>query len=148
MPYPVAHVMFFVFCICAIAVYTTLVALLRRELSARNIVHILLLLFVGAFFALFPDIATVYNILVNGTMEHTRIGPIPTHSLLFSSSAILFGTLIGYMLYREFGRAVYMDLLLSLHPFHIYCWMTLPEAAYIIFIQYPVERSACSRIWM
>ncbi|MCD4821179.1 MAG: metal-dependent hydrolase [Methanococcoides sp.] len=110
MPYPVAHVMFFVFCICAIAVYTTLVALLRKDISSRNIMHILLLLFVGAFFALYPDITAVYNILVNGTVEHCQIGFIPTHSLLFSSSAILFGTIIGYVAYREFGKAVYMGL--------------------------------------
>lgn len=110
MPYPVAHVMFFVFCICAIAIYTILVALLRKDISSRNIVQILLLLFVGGFFAEFPDIPAVYNILVNGTMEHSRIGPIPTHSLFFSSSAILFGTFIGYMLYREFGKAVYMGI--------------------------------------
>lgn len=102
--------MFFVFCICAIAVYTTFVGLLRREISSRDIGHILLLLFIGAFFALYPDIMTVYNILVNGTIEHCHIGPIPTHSLLFSSSALLIGTFVGYMLYREFGKAVYMGL--------------------------------------
>jgi hypothetical protein len=73
-------------------------------------VQILLLLFVGAFFALYPDIPAVYNILVNGTMEHSWVGPIPTHSLFFSSSAILFGTFIGYMLYREFGKALYMGI--------------------------------------
>lgn len=110
MPYPVAHVMFFVFCICAIAVYTTLVALLRKDISSKNIVQILLLLLVGGFFAEFPDIPALYNILVNGTMEHSQIGPIPTHSLLFSSSAILFGTFIGYMIYREFGKAVYVGI--------------------------------------
>ncbi|MCD4807656.1 MAG: metal-dependent hydrolase [Methanococcoides sp.] len=110
MPYPVAHVMFFVLCICAIAVYTTLVALLRRDISSKNIMQILLLLIIGGFFAEFPDIPAVYNILVNGTMEHSQIGPIPTHSLFFSSSAILFGTIIGYMIYREFGKAVYVGI--------------------------------------
>ncbi|SES63041.1 LexA-binding, inner membrane-associated putative hydrolase [Methanococcoides vulcani] len=110
MPYPVAHVMFFVFCICAIAVYTIFVALLRRDISSRDIRHLLLLLFIGAFFALYPDITAGYNIIVNGTLEHTLIGPIPTHSLLFSSFALLFGAIIGYMLYREFGKAVYMGL--------------------------------------
>ncbi|NPE30353.1 metal-dependent hydrolase [Methanococcoides sp. SA1] len=110
MPYPVAHVMFFVLCICAIAVYTTLVALLRRDISSKNIMQILLLLIIGGFFAEFPDIPAVYNILVNGTMEHYQIGPVPTHSLFFSSSAILFGTIIGYIIYREFGKAVYVGL--------------------------------------
>ncbi|WP_135609694.1 metal-dependent hydrolase [Methanococcoides sp. AM1] len=108
MPYPVAHVMFFVLCICAIAVYTPLVALLRRDISFKEIRHILLLLLIGAFFALYPDITAAYNIIVNGTLEHTLIGPIPTHSLLFSSSALLFGAIIGYMVYREFSKAAYM----------------------------------------
>ncbi|WP_445474892.1 metal-dependent hydrolase [Methanococcoides methylutens] len=110
MPYPVAHVMFFVFCICAISVYTTLVALLRRDISSREIGHILLLLSIGSFFALYPDIMAAYNIIVNDNLEHCYIGSTPTHSLLFSSSAILFGAIIGYVLYREFGRALYMGL--------------------------------------
>ena len=108
MPYPVAHVMFFVFCICAIAVYTIFVALLRRDISFRDIRHTLFLLFIGAFFALYPDIMTAYNIIVNGTMEHCYIGAIPTHSLLFSSSAIVLGAFAGYILSRDFGKALYM----------------------------------------
>ncbi|UGV40158.1 metal-dependent hydrolase [Methanococcoides orientis] len=110
MPYPVAHVMFFVFCICAIAVYTTLVALLRRDISYREIGHILLLLLTGGFFALYPDIMAVYNLIVNGTLAHCYIGAIPTHSLLFSSSAILIGAIIGYVLYRKPGKALYTGL--------------------------------------
>jgi hypothetical protein len=52
----------------------------------------------------------VYNLLVNGTIEHCWIGEVPTHSLLFSSSAILFGTFAGYIAYREIGKAIYLGL--------------------------------------
>ncbi|WP_440956438.1 metal-dependent hydrolase [Methanosarcina sp. Mfa9] len=110
MPYPVAHVLFFVFCICAVAVYVTVGELFRKELSLRGIKQILLLLFVGGLCSLFPDSIVVYNFLINGTLEHCWIGPIPTHSLLFSFSAILSGAFIGYVVYRNFGKAVYMSL--------------------------------------
>jgi len=110
MPYPVAHVLFFVFCICTVAVYVTARELFRKELSFRGSKQILLLLFVGGLCSLFPDSIVVYNFLVKGTMEHCWIGPIPTHSLLFSFSAILFGTFVGYAAYRRFGMAAYMGL--------------------------------------
>jgi hypothetical protein len=66
---------------------------------------------VGSVCALFPDIMVIHSLLVNGTMEHCWVGPIPTHSLLFSLSAVLFGIVAGYVKYRESGRAVYLGLL-------------------------------------
>ncbi len=110
MPYPVVHVLFFMLCISAVAIYATLNLFLRRELSYRSFMQIILLLFVGGFCSLFPDIIIVYNLLVNGTMEHSWVGSVPTHSLLFSSSAILFGTAAGYAAYRDFNRAAYLGL--------------------------------------
>lgn len=110
MPYPVVHVLFFVFCISAIAVYATVVSFLHRELSLRDSIPILLLLFVGSLFALFPDIPAVFNFLLNGNLRHCMIGSVPTHSFLFGSSAILLGTLTGYIAYREFGRAISLGL--------------------------------------
>ncbi len=110
MPYPVAHVLFFVFCIGAVAVYATVGPLFRKELSSGDVKKILLLLFVGGLCSLFPDSIVVYNFLVNGTLEHCWIGPVPTHSLLFSSSAILFGTFVGYAAYRDFGKGAYMGI--------------------------------------
>jgi membrane-bound metal-dependent hydrolase YbcI (DUF457 family) len=44
-------------------------------------------------------------------MEHCWVGPIPTHSLLFSLSAVLFGIVAGYVKYRKPDRAVYLGLL-------------------------------------
>ena len=110
MPYPVVHVLFFVFCISAAAVYATVRSIFRRELSLRDSMRILFLLLMGSLCALLPDIMAVYNLLVNGTLEHVRIGLIPTHSFLFSSSAILFGTLTGYIVYGNFGKAVCVGL--------------------------------------
>jgi hypothetical protein len=43
-------------------------------------------------------------------MGHSWIGTVPTHSLLFSSSAVLFGIFAGYIAYREIGKAIYLGL--------------------------------------
>ncbi len=50
----------------------------------------------------------VYNLLVNANSEHCWIGPIPTHSFLFSSFSLLFGTLTGLIAYRKFSKAIYL----------------------------------------
>lgn len=110
MPYPVAHVLFFVFGISAVAVYAIVRSIFHKEASFEGSRNLLLLLFVGSLCALFPDIMVIFNLLVNGTIGHCWIGSVPTHSLLFGFSAILFGTLTGYMAYREVGKAIYMGL--------------------------------------
>lgn len=110
MPYPIVHVLFFVFCVSAVAVYATIKSIFYRETSFVSLTSLLLLLFVGSICSLFPDIMTIYNLLVNGTMDHCWAGPIPTHSLLFSFLAILFGTLTGYVAYRKIGNALYLGL--------------------------------------
>ncbi len=110
MPYPVVHVLFFMLCIGAVAVYAIFGSFFRREISHRNTMQIVLLLFVGGFCSLFPDIIIVYSLLANGTMEHCWVGSVPTHSLLFSASAILFGTVTGYAVYKNFKKAAYLGL--------------------------------------
>ena len=52
----------------------------------------------------------VYNLLINGTFEHCRIGSIPTHSFIFSPTAIIFGTFAGYIAYRKLDGAIYLGL--------------------------------------
>ena len=110
MPYPVSHVLFFVFCVSAVAVYAAVGSIFRREISSRHLLQLLPLLFVGSLCTLFPDIMIVYNLPVNGTFEHCWIGPIATHSFLFSSTALLFGTLLGYLAYGKFEKAIYLGL--------------------------------------
>ena len=110
MPYPVVHVLFFVFCISAVAVFAAARSFFRGELSLKGSTNLIFLLFVGSICSLFPDITIIHSLLVNGTMEHCWAGPIPTHSLLFSLLAVLFGTVAGYAKYREPGRAMYLGL--------------------------------------
>ncbi|MDW5550930.1 metal-dependent hydrolase [Methanosarcina sp.] len=111
MPYPIVHVLFFVFCISAVAVFAAIRSFFRGELSLKGSTNLLFLMSVGSVCALFPDIMVIHSLLVNGTMEHCWVGQIPTHSLLFSLSAVLFGIVAGYVKYRESGRAVYLGLL-------------------------------------
>lgn len=108
MPYPVAHVLFFLFCVGAVAVYAITKALSRRELSFKNSTELLLIIYVGGICTLFPDLPAVYNLFTNGTLDHCSVGPVPTHSILFSSTAVLFGTVVEYALYRKVDKAVYM----------------------------------------
>jgi len=110
MPYPIAHTMFFVLCISAVMIYTILGPLFRKELSRKNYMHILLLLFAGTGGALLPDIMAAYGILTGGSIQHCTIGPVSTHSLLFGSSAILFGMSVGYIGYRNYNKAAYMGI--------------------------------------
>jgi len=111
MPYPVVHVLFFVFCISAIAVFAAGRSFFRGELSLKSATNLIFLLSVGSICSLFPDIVVIHSLLVNGNMEHCWAGPIPTHSLLFSLLAVLFGIVSGYAKYRETGRAMYLGLL-------------------------------------
>lgn len=108
MPYPVVHVLFFLFCVGAVAVYATTGSLSRRELSSRDSRKLLLLMFVGGISSLLPDIMVVYNLPVHGNMYHCWIGPVATHSFLFSSVAVVFGAVVGYVAYRESNKAGYM----------------------------------------
>ncbi|MDQ1276374.1 MAG: hypothetical protein QG610_1951 [Euryarchaeota archaeon] len=108
MPYPVVHVLFFLFCVGAAAVYAIIKALSRRDLSLKNSTELLLIIYVGGMCTLLPDLPAVYNLFANGTLDHCSVGPVPTHSILFSSTAVLFGTAGGYALYRKVNKAVYM----------------------------------------
>ena len=110
MPYPIAHIMFFVLCISAVMIYAIARPIFRREFSRKNYMHILLLLFAGTGGALLPDIMAAYGILTGGSMQHCTIGPVSTHSLLFGSSAIVFGMFVGYVAYRYSGKAMYMGI--------------------------------------
>jgi hypothetical protein len=110
MPYPVVHVLFFVLCISAPAVYAIIISIFRRELSLKDSIQILLLLFIGSLSALLPDVPAVYNLIVNDNIRHCWIGPVPTHSFLFSFFALLYGMLAGLIAYGKFRKAVYLGL--------------------------------------
>jgi len=106
MPYPVVHLMFFVFCLSSSALYGFVNTARSEGVQWTDWWHLVLLLMLGGFFSLLPDIPAVWNYLMYGTIEHTMAGPVPTHSLLFSSLAFFGAALIGQLLYRHRGKAV------------------------------------------
>lgn len=110
MPYPVAHVMFFVFCVSAVMTYIVVKSFLRKEFTSPDLANLLLLLSVGAIAALFPDITVVYSVIANGSTEHCNLGSVPTHSLLFASLAFVFAVLAGYAAYGRKDKAVYLGI--------------------------------------
>ncbi len=144
MPYPVVHLLFLVFCASAVAIYALAKSASRKELSHKNIMQILLLLFVGSAATMFPDIIIVHSLLVNGDMEHCWVGPIPTHSFIFSSIAFLFGISVGYIVYRKLNKAIYLGLFAeSAFLFHVLLDDVFEEG-FVYF--YPVYNEPISMI--
>jgi membrane-bound metal-dependent hydrolase YbcI (DUF457 family) len=110
MPYPIVHMLFFIFSTSSVAVYATVRSVFHKGTSFGSSMRLTFLLIVGSLCSIFPDIPAVYNLLVNGNMHHCWIGSFPTHSLVFSSLAIIFGVLAGYTAYRKVSKAIYLGL--------------------------------------
>jgi hypothetical protein len=105
MPYPVFHLMFFVFCISLAGVFAVFSSSFKREISLRDIRHIGILLIVGSIGSLFPDVPAVWNYLLYGNLKHTMIGSTPTHSLFFGVVAFALAAMLGYLVHRSISRA-------------------------------------------
>ncbi|OPY19888.1 MAG: hypothetical protein A4E24_01478 [Methanomethylovorans sp. PtaU1.Bin093] len=106
MPYPIVHLMFFVFCFSSSALYGFANTARSEGVHWTDWWHLVLLLMLGGFFSLLPDIPAVWNFLLHGTLSHTMAGPVPTHSLVFCSLAFFSTALIGLLLYRHRGKAM------------------------------------------
>lgn len=106
MPYPVVHLMFFLFCLSSSALYGFVNTARSEGVHWTDWWHLILLLMLGGFFSLLPDIPAVWNYLLYGTLSHTMAGPVPTHSLMFCSLAFFSAALLGQLLYRHGGKAM------------------------------------------
>jgi hypothetical protein len=106
MPYPVVHMMFFVFCISLPGLYGFVQTVLRTRVYRRDWWHLFLLLLVGAFFSLLPDIPAVWNYFLHGNLDHSMAGPVPTHSLVFGVVAFCGAFILGLLAYRHRDRAL------------------------------------------
>lgn len=105
MPYPVFHLMFFVFCISLVGVFAVFSSSIKREISLKDSRDIGVLLIVGGIGSLFPDVPAVWNYFLYGNLRHTMIGSMPTHSLLFGIVAFILAAAFGYLIYRNISRA-------------------------------------------
>ncbi|WP_319507395.1 metal-dependent hydrolase [uncultured Methanolobus sp.] len=105
MPYPAFHLSFFIFCISLVGVFAIAGSGFRREIGFKDVKHLSLLLFVGSIGSVFPDVPAVWNYLLYGNLQHTMIGPVPTHSLFFGLVAFILALTLGYILYRNISKA-------------------------------------------
>jgi hypothetical protein len=144
MPYPVAHLLFFIFCINAIAVCAAVRSIFHRELSFTSSMRLMLLLLVGSLCSLFLEMPIVYNLLVNCTMGHSWIGTVPTHSLLFSFLQSCSEYLQDILRIGRKVRQYIWAFLAKLHFFLIYCWRMPVVPVVFTCIQYTIKLSACS----
>lgn len=145
MPYPILHVLFFVFCISTAAVYAAVRSIFHGKLSLKSSMRLMLLLSVGGLCSLFPEMPAIYNLFVNGAIQHCWIDPIPTHSLLFSFLTILFGTFAGYVAYKQIGKAIYLGLFGEAAFFSIYSWTTPAVPVILISIHDTIDLSVYSQ---
>ncbi|KXS42823.1 MAG: hypothetical protein AWU59_1447 [Methanolobus sp. T82-4] len=105
MPYPAVHLMFFIFCISLVGVFAIVSSGFRREVGLKDLKHFLLLFFVGGIGSLFPDVPAVWNYILYGTLDHTMIGSVPTHSLFFGLVAFLLAFAAGILIYSNLSKA-------------------------------------------
>lgn len=111
MPYPPVHLTLFVLLLFPVALYGFAQAFRQGRVQRRDWLYLLLLLAIGGFFSLFPDISAVWNLIKYGTLGgHCMIGSFPTHSLLFSSIAFVGGTLAGLLMYKQKNKALALGL--------------------------------------
>ena len=111
MPFPPVHLTFFILLLFPIAIYGFVKTARQGKIELRDWGHLLLLLSIGGFFSLFPDISAAWNYLQYGKLEgQCMIGSFPTHSLLFTSIAFVGGTLAGLLVYRHRGKALALGL--------------------------------------
>lgn len=110
MPYPIVHLMFFMFCLFLVGIYGFLQTAFEGGVCKKDWWHLLLLLSVGSLCSLLPDVPAVWNYLLYGELEHTMAGVVPTHSIAFSFVAFGGSFLIGLVVYRHRGRALALGL--------------------------------------
>ncbi|MDP2217941.1 MAG: metal-dependent hydrolase [Methanolobus sp.] len=110
MPYPIGHVLFFMFCVFLAGV---LVAALR-PLNVRERLggagYLVLLMMAGGLGSLFPDVPALWNYFLHGNLKHVTVGPVPTHSLFFGMFFFLIALMAGYIICREWTKALSVGL--------------------------------------
>lgn len=106
MPYPVVHMMFFVLCISLPGLFSFAQTVLGGGVYRRDWWNLLLLLSIGGFFSLLPDIPAVWNFVLHGNLDHGMAGPVPTHSLVFGAVAFCSAFVLGLIGYRHRDKAL------------------------------------------
>jgi hypothetical protein len=105
MPYPYVHILFFFGVFAAPAIYAAIQMVIKRELHSKEGRIIFLILLLGSFCAMLPDIPFTWNYLLYEKMEYWSIGSMPTHSLLFGTTAFAIAAITGYLYFKDLKKA-------------------------------------------
>lgn len=111
MPYPIVHVLFFIFCVSLPGLYGFFNSIMKEKIFLHDWEDLLFLLTISGIGSLLPDIPFVWNFLIYGNSYHISVFGIPTHSLLFSISAIIIGIFAGFFMYKNINKAYYTSML-------------------------------------
>jgi len=110
MPEPITHILFFLYVFSAIAIYAGIKSHIKRRAARKQDIRILMIMAIGGFCAVLPDIDTLYNYFTIGQLTHGNLMPV-THNLLASYFAFMFATWIGYIIYLNMDKAAYFGVL-------------------------------------
>lgn len=110
MPYPIVHVIFFIFCISLPGLYGFFISYIKHRLNFKDWIKMIFLILIGSIGSLLPDVPFVWNFLLYRSNAHISVFSIPTHSLFFSITAIITGFCVGYIIYRKLNKAVYISM--------------------------------------
>ena len=114
MPYPVGHLLFFMFCVLLACLLGMTVISFKGKMSLNDAGHLKsdigILVLAGCTGSLFPDVPALWNFIMHGNLRHATLGPVPTHSLFFGIVFFFIALMAGYLIYRESRKAVYVGL--------------------------------------
>ena len=110
MPEPITHMLFFLYVFSAIAIYAGIKSHIKRRAARRQNIRIFMIMAIGGFCAILPDIDALYNFITIGRLIHGDLMPI-THNLFASYFAFMFATWIGYIVYLNMDKAAYVGVL-------------------------------------
>ena len=104
MPEPVTHLLFFLYVFSAVAIYAGIKLHIKRRAARKHDIQILMIMAIGGFCSILPDIDTLYNYITMGQLTHGNLMPI-THNLLASYFAFMFATWIEYIIMPQHGQS-------------------------------------------
>lgn len=147
MPEPLTHILFFLYVFSAVAIYAGIKSHITRRAARKNDMKIIMVMAIGGFCAILPDIDALYNYVTMGQLTHGNLMPV-THNLLASYFAFMFATWIGYIVYLNMDKAAYVGVLgSSAYISHLLLDDIVRESVGIITSSRSIiTRSVCSQV--
>lgn len=101
------HALLFLYVFSAVAIYAGIKSHITRRAARKNDMKIIMIMAIGGFCALLPDIDALYNYITMGQLTHGNLMSV-THNLLASYFAFMFATWMGYNIYFNVNKATYV----------------------------------------